>query len=173
MNDLVDVLIEDVRWNSIGLTKLAESSVKSVLSIFDLDSDSYAVSLLGCDDARIAGLNNEFRAKTAPTNVLSWPASDLGRPKPDQPPYLPPNGSSEKPYELGDIAISFDTCWRESKETGQDFTGHVAHLLVHGTLHLFGYDHIVIQEAAEMENLERQALAIMGYRDPYGDIDRL
>jgi len=89
MADLVDVLIEDKRWNGAELNDLARKWVPAVLSHFDLTAKRYSVSILGCHDKRIAILNTEFRNKPVPTNVLSWPALDLPRPQPGQPPQLP------------------------------------------------------------------------------------
>ncbi|MEE9387419.1 MAG: rRNA maturation RNase YbeY [Paracoccaceae bacterium] len=169
MSETVIVLVEDARWNSVDLSHLAERGFGAVLSVLGLGPDGYEATVLGCNDAKISQLNSDFRQKPQPTNVLSWPSADLVRPHPDGPPCLPPTGTLEQPYELGDIAISYETCAKESGEFGKEMSAHVLHLLVHGTLHLFGYDHVVTKDAEEMENLERQALAILGQPDPYMD----
>lgn len=172
MADLVDVLIEDKRWHGAELNNLAQKWVPAVLSHFDLAANRYSVSVLGCDDKRIATLNTEFRDKPVPTNVLSWPALDLPRPQSGRPPQLPRARSIEMLQELGDIAISFDTCVAEAEKAGIDIQAHVAHLLVHSTLHLLGYDHIVTKDAVQMEGLERQVLAAGGLPDPYDSNQR-
>ncbi|MBZ8133728.1 rRNA maturation RNase YbeY [Afifella sp. IM 167] len=109
------------------------------------------LSVLLTDDAAIARLNAAWRGKEKPTNVLSWP----------QPPG---------PL-LGDIVLAEETLRREAEEAGKDFLDHFAHLLVHGSLHLVGFDHQIEAEAEEMETLERQALARLGIADPYREPD--
>ena len=143
----LDVLIEDVRWEAAGLEPLARAAFAAAAQHL-LGEAEFEVSLMGCDDARIAGLNGDFRGKGQPTNVLSWPATDLSAEEPGAAPNAP------EPGELGDIAISYDTCQREASEQGKPFEAHVSHLLVHGFLHLLGYDHISDEDAALMEGLE-------------------
>lgn len=163
----IDTLIEDDRWAQAGLEALAESACHAVLERLGLDPAGYEVSLLGCDDARISVLNAEFRGKPAPTNVLSWPAEDLAPDSPGAVPDLPGEGLPGLPESLGDIAIAFETCQREARLQGKPFSAHVTHLLVHGCLHLLGYDHINDQDAALMEGLEIEILATLGIADPY------
>ena len=117
-------------------------------------------------DARIAELNSEFREKPTPTNVLSWPAEDLAAEEPGQSPTPPePDFTGEIP--LGDIAIAYDTCAREADEAGKSMNDHVMHLIIHGTLHLLGYDHIRDTDATLMETVEVAILGKMGIDDPY------
>ncbi|MBV1960310.1 MAG: rRNA maturation RNase YbeY [Oleibacter sp.] len=97
-------------------------------------------------------LNHEYRGKEKPTNVLSFPF--------DAPP--------EVPIELlGDLIICIDVVEREADEQNKTTEAHWAHMVVHGCLHLLGYDHIKDDEAEEMEALERTILASLGYSDPY------
>lgn len=166
MEPLVDIIIEDERWQDL-LPALAETAAQAVLTDQGLDPAAFEVSLLGCDDARIAVLNAEFRGKPAPTNVLSWPAQDLAPEaegaRPDLPePFLPDERES-----LGDIAIAWETCAREADEQGKSLHDHVLHLIVHGVLHLLGYDHIREGDAALMEGTEVRVLDRMGISDPY------
>ena len=166
MEPLVDIIIEDERWKDL-LPALAETAAQAVLTDQGLDPAAFEVSLLGCDDARIAVLNAEFRGKPAPTNVLSWPAQDLAPEaegaRPDLPePFLPDERES-----LGDIAIAWETCAREAEEQGKSLHDHVLHLIVHGVLHLLGYDHIREGDAALMEGTEVRVLDRMGISDPY------
>ena len=157
----VETLIEDARWQQAGLEALAARACGAVLARFNLPPDLTEISLLGCDDARIAALNAQFRSKPAATNVLSWPASEDISPA-----SWDPRGA---PVELGDIAIAHDTCAREAAEQGKAFADHVTHLLVHATLHLLGFDHMNDAEAAEMEGLEVEILGKLGISDPYGE----
>ena len=127
----VDVIIEASPWENESLEHLAGRSFSAVFDALKL-SDQYEVSLLGCDDARIATLNSDFRGKPSPTNVLSWPAVDLSAESEGDTPFPP---DPEEP-ELGDIAIAYETCAKEAVEQKKPFSDHVCHLLVHGLLHL-------------------------------------
>ena len=173
---LTDTQIEDDRWDDAGLAPLAETAARATLSHLGLDPGLYAISLLGCDDARIAVLNAEFRDKPAPTTVLSWPAQDLAAEEDGESPYVPDETPQDDPFfdaetgegiELGDIAIAYDTCAREAAEAGKPFADHVTHLVVHGTLHLLGYDHIRDKDATLMETIEVAILGKLGVPDPY------
>jgi probable rRNA maturation factor len=167
MPDLIEAALDDARWEKAGLENLAERACRAALDHLELAPDAYLISLLGCDDARIARLNAEFRGKPTPTNVLSWPAQDLAPEEDGGAPAPPDQDMFDAATELGDIAISFDTCKREAAEQGKDFADHVAHLMVHGCLHLLGYDHVSDKDAALMEGLETAILAKLGVADPY------
>ena len=123
------------------------------------------VSLSFIDDARMAQLNEEFRGKTGPTDVLSFECDGFD-PIPD--------GSDDVPFELGDVIIAPDVAQRQSTSFGHSFEAEVSLLLVHGLLHLMGYDHIDDDEAEVMEARERELLgawadagheAVRGVRD--------
>jgi probable rRNA maturation factor len=157
---LVEAAIEDPRWEAAGLGDLAERAARAVLEAKGLDPASRAISLLGCDDARIAELNAGFRCKAAPTNVLSWPAGPADFALPGE------------PENLGDLALSYDTCAKEAAEAGLSLRDHATHLVVHGVLHLLGYDHEDDEEAADMERFETKILASLGVADPYDDQER-
>lgn len=160
----LEVTIEDARWQQLEL--LAARAIKAVLDFCDLDAELCEVSLLACDDARIADLNAEFREKPTPTNVLSWPAEDLAADEAGQRPARPtPDFTGE--IALGDIAISFDTCAREAADASITMDDHVTHLIIHGVLHLLGYDHIRDLDATLMEGVEVEILGKMGIDDPY------
>lgn len=159
--DTVETIIEDERWKNAALSRLAEQAARATLAHLCLDAANYEISLLGCDDMRIAALNGDFREKPEATNVLSWPSEDRAAQQPGGRPALPPPG------ELGDIAIAYETCVREAIEQHKPLAGHVSHLLVHATLHLLGYDHITEKEADLMEKLEVEILATLGLADPY------
>ena len=157
---IVETIIEDERWAEAGLEPLAERACAAALD--HLGIDGAEISLLACDDTRIAALNADFRGKPVPTNVLSWPSEERGAEVPGGEP-LPPED-----LELGDIAIAFETCAREAAAADKPFADHVTHLLVHGTLHLLGYDHIEDKDAGLMEALEVEILGKLGIADPYG-----
>ncbi|WP_299691737.1 rRNA maturation RNase YbeY [uncultured Tateyamaria sp.] len=143
---------------------MAKAAVTAVLAHKGIAAGE--VSLLGCDDARIATLNADFRDKPGPTNVLSWPDTDLAAATDGATPAAPdpdPDGA----VSLGDIAIAYETCAREALDQGKPFGDHVTHLLVHGTLHLLGYDHIRPGDAALMERTEVKILGNLGVPDPY------
>lgn len=111
-------------------------------------------------------LNKDFRGKAAPTNVLSWPEENLSPDVDGAEPAAPqpdPSGS----ISLGDIALAYDTCAREAAEQSKPFVDHVTHLVVHGVLHLLGYDHIRDRDATRMEALEVEILGKLGVPDPY------
>jgi probable rRNA maturation factor len=110
------------------------------------------VTVIVDNDGRIRSLNQLWRRIDKPTNVLSFPA---------------PDGPSGPASYVGDIAISYETAAREAAAEGKSFSDHVAHLSVHGFLHLMGYDHESDADAAEMEGLERDILARIGIPDPY------
>ncbi len=163
----VETLAEDPRWQAAGLAGLAERACGAALAGLGLDPARFEIGLLGCDDARIAELNAGFRGRNAPTNVLSWPAVERRPGVPGAVPAPPEGGLPGAPEALGDVAIAWETCRREASEAGRAFEFHVAHLLVHATLHLLGYDHIDARDAALMEEREREILASLGFPDPY------
>ena len=159
----VETVVEDPRWDTHDLGEIAKTSVAAVLSRLSLSQAEWEIVVLGCDDPRIAELNADFRGKPSPTNVLSWPSQDRAPRVPGDIPNMP---DPEEP-ELGDIAISLDTCLREADAARIPFRHHVTHLLVHGTLHLLGYDHETDIDAEVMEKLEVEILATLGVPNPY------
>ena len=170
---LTDVVIEDMRWQVAGLARLAERAARAALAELGHAPDAYEISVLGCDDDRIASLNAEFREKPAATNVLSWPAQDIapatGGAHPPAPVPSPPvpGPFAGDVQELGDIAIAYDTCAREAGAAGKPLADHVTHLVVHAVLHLLGYDHIRDTDATLMEAVEVRILGKLGLPDPY------
>ena len=152
----VDVIIEAPRWAEADIEALAETAIDAALSHLGMDPDAWDISILACNDARIAALNASFRDKPKATNVLSWPSEE-------RTPEVPPAGDPE----LGDISIAFDTCQDEAKRGGISLKFHTLHLLVHGTLHLLGYDHEEDADADLMEATETAILAKLGVPNPY------
>jgi probable rRNA maturation factor len=165
VGDLVEIVFEDERWRDAGLEALAERAARATLTHLGMMADGYGIGVLACDDARISVLNADFRGKPAPTNVLSWPAEE--RATPGRHPDLPAADGSGMPVELGDIAISLETCEREAGAAEKPFADHVTHLLVHGVLHLLGYDHVDDRDATIMEAVEVEVLGKTGIANPY------
>lgn len=158
---LVELVVEDAGWSDSlpGLAPLAETAAHAALRGAERDAAGWSVCLLACSDARIAGLNADFRGRAAPTNVLSWPAFDPvpGDPSPGQTPRL----------HLGDVALARETCVREASDAGIPLKAHATHLILHGVLHLLGYDHVDEVDADQMERIESHAMRRLGYPDPY------
>ena len=119
------------------------------------------VSVVLSDDRELHLLNKEYRGVDKPTNVLSFPGPEI---EPED-----PNSYTvrDRPHVLGDIVLSLETTEREAREQNKELKHHVAHLLVHGALHLLRYDHENEADAQVMENLERKVLAGLGIGDPY------
>lgn len=161
----VDVVIEDTRWDTLRLAPLATRTIETGLQALKI-ADDFEVAILACDDPTIAKLNADFRGKPQPTNVLSWPAQDLAPLMPGEQP-APPDRPDSFENGLGDIALAFDTCLQEATDQGKSLEDHVTHLILHGLLHLLGYDHETEPDAEIMEQIETEILAEMGVSDPY------
>ena len=160
MPHAIDVAIEDARWED-ALPDLESFVIRAVAAGLAAAPDSPAgpveVSVLLADDATVQDLNRTWRGKDKPTNVLSFPAA----------PQPVPAGAATP---LGDVVLAYDTLVRESAEQSKPLAHHLAHLLVHGTLHLLGQDHETGDADADaMEALEVAALATLGVPDPYAD----
>lgn len=155
----IDVVIEAAPWAEAGLPALAARACGAALAW--LGRPGAEVVVLGCDDARIAALNADFRGKPRATNVLSWPAMDPAPRPPGAVPVLPDAEA------LGDVAIAWETCRDEAAAQGKALADHGAHLLVHAVLHLAGYDHQTDADAELMEAAERAILVGLGIADPY------
>jgi len=160
---MLDVLIEDDRWGD-GFGDIATRAASAALLAVGLEPADFEISILACDDVRIAKLNEDFRQKGQPTNVLSWPSGERAAEVEGEMP-----GTPDLPMdaELGDIAISHDTCAREAADAGKLFEHHVTHLMVHGTLHLLGFDHTRDGDAVLMERLEVEILGKLDIPNPY------
>ncbi len=158
----IDILIEDPAWETTDLRQLSLVAPKAVFAELSLSRPHAVISILACDDARIAALNAQFRGRDTATNVLSWPGQNRCATTPGHMPDL-----HNLSTDLGDIALAFGTIMREAREIPKPFDHHLTHLLVHGVLHLLGFDHTTQADAALMENLETRILARLGVPDPY------
>ena len=161
MPPVVDVVIADARWEAAGIAALAERAAAATLGELGLAAGDFEISLLACDDSRISALNAQFRGHAQPTNVLAWPSAERGAAREGAAPAAP------APGELGDIAIAFETCTREAAAQGKPLADHATHLVVHGILHLMGYDHERDGDATLMEAREISILARLGVANPY------
>lgn len=159
---LVDLVIEEPGWTAAlpDLATLAETAVAAGLKEAGHDPDGWQVALMAGSDARIAALNGAFRGRARPTDVLSWPAFR----------QVPPVAPAPRTH-LGDIALALETCANDADALGIGLKDHAIHLILHGSLHLLGYDHDSPDEAAAMEGIEVRALARLGIADPYGRRD--
>lgn len=164
-----DIIVEDTRWSVAGLARLAEAAGAAVAAHCALP-EAAAFSLLACDDARIATLNADFRGRAQPTNVLSWPEAELAAEEDGTRPD-PPDADITGEIFLGDIAIAYETCAREAQAQGKTLEAHATHLVIHGLLHLLGYDHERDLDATLMEGIETEILGKLGLPDPYSEGD--
>ena len=152
----VEILVESARWGARGgvrpLLRRAITEAAAALSRgAALSTRSIELAIVLTNDSAIRKLNRTWRGKDEPTNVLAFPARQPASPR----------GS------LGDIVIAYETLAREAKAEGKPFSHHLAHLAVHGFLHLCGYDHDTDRQAASMEGLEVAVLARLRIPNPY------
>lgn len=152
----IEVTVEAEAWFAAVTDpeKLCRRVVAGVLAR-EAPHDAVEVSVLLADDERVRSLNRAWRGKDSPTNVLAFPA-EAG----------PPPGSG-MPWLLGDIVVALETTRREAEAEGKRLEDHLSHLLVHGALHLLGYDHGAEEEARAMEAREVELLRGFGVADPY------
>ena len=152
--------IEEGNWpDEMPLETLVASVFSAVEAELGLSPEYPSeVSLLFTDDATIQGINAEWRGNDKPTNVLSFPSLQI---KPGMAPGR----------LLGDIVFGYETVVREAQEEHKPFENHLSHLVAHGLLHLFGYDHESDAQAEDMEALERRILARLAIPDPYAVSD--
>ena len=161
----------DLRWKA-----LLPSGQPLCIQLLDkfaqvTEISSCTISVLWTNDSEMAGINKQFRQQDKPTNILSFPAQDF---LPDihisdtkMPDTKTPDTQASEPIFLGDMALGFETVTDEAADNGQPAEHHLAHLFLHGLLHLAGYDHQNEAEAEEMEALEIQLLAEMNIPNPY------
>lgn len=159
-----DLVIEQGGWEAAALEALLARACAALSDRFDLAG--WEVTVLACDDARIAALNSVFRDKPQATNVLSWPSAERAAKTPGgQPP--PPRPAPFGDCHLGDIALAHETCMAEARAAGLAPEAHLTHLILHGILHLLGYDHETDADAELMEGIETELLDKLGIADPY------
>jgi len=163
----LDIVIEQVAWKKIP--KLNARLEKTAQAVFEhLPSPfhgTWSATLLLTGDTQMRRLNRDFRGLDKPTNVLSFPQFS--------PRQLTKKGKKNPPAYLGDIAISYQYIVGETKKDHKILINHITHLLIHGILHLLGYDHHSSTGAARMERLEKRIMASLGLPDPYASSNRV
>ncbi len=164
----LEVTIRDPRWRQVvpDAETLVAQAARATLSMAHcgLGRHSCAIeaSLTLADDALLRDLNHRYRGQDKPTNVLSFPADDdAAWPRSDN------REENAPPTLLGDVVIGRQTALREAEDQDKAVRDHLCHLVVHGMLHLLGYDHEKDPEAEEMERLEVEILSTLGVGDPY------
>lgn len=159
-DDLIAVSLHDTAWlaHCADLELRARAAAVATLRHLGIDHP-LEVSLLFTNDSEQRRLNRNWRQHDKPTNVLSFPNMD------EESWRLAP----ERPQLLGDVVLARETVTREARDQGKSVVDHALHLVVHGMLHLLGYDHEEATGAEEMEDLERAILADLGIADPYAD----
>jgi len=152
----IAVTVGDGRWSALpGARTACRRTAAAALTLAQDCPPRIELSVLLTDDATVRGLNRRWRSIDAPTNVLAFPAA---------PGPAPPAGA---PKALGDVTLAYETVAREAEAQGKSLDAHLAHLVIHGVLHLLGHDHDRAAEARAMESLEARAMGSLGYGDPY------
>lgn len=156
MSVTIEIATESAAWEALpGAETAVRRAVEAALRDERIDEGEIGIVLT--DDARIQTLNRDFRKTDKTTNVLAFPA-----------PTHPGHDSKQLgPKPLGDIALGYETLAREAETEGKTAEHHLMHLVVHGTLHLLGFDHDNDTDAEAMEARERAILAGLGVPDPY------
>lgn len=146
----IDVQVQSPLWDA---EPKAEATVRAAIAAAAKRCPAKGeVAVALTDDAAVKALNRDWRGIDKPTNVLSFPAS---------------GGKHAGPALLGDVIVAYETLVREAAEEDKPLLHHLAHLTVHGYLHLLGYDHQTDSEAEAMEAMEREILGSLGIADPY------
>ena len=155
----IDVVIASARWKDAP--RAATVVRRAIAAAVPARARNAGISVILTGDRAIRTLNRRWRGRDKPTNVLSFPAPPpAGR--------APPRGI---PRHLGDIVLAYETVSREARAEAKPLDHHIAHLALHGFLHLLGYDHESHEQAAAMERRERRILARLGIPDPYAARD--
>jgi probable rRNA maturation factor len=147
----IDIQVQSPLWDAQPLA--AQTVRDAIAAAAALATPDGEVSIVLTDDASIQKLNRDWRGIDQPTNVLSFPAAK-------------PGAQGPSPL-LGDVVVAYETIEREAAEEATPFLHHLAHIAVHGYLHLLGYDHQTDSEAGAMEGLERDILSRLRIADPY------
>jgi probable rRNA maturation factor len=154
----IEVIVRSAQWRKrVSAQSIVKSAVSAAAKAVSTRAAELAIVL--SDDSAVRTLNRQWRGKNAPTNVLSFPAAAPGK------------GAAASPY-IGDVVIAYQTTAREALAEDKPFNAHLAHLAVHGYLHLLGYDHDNDRDADKMERLERRILKRIGVADPYAARDQ-
>lgn len=151
----IDIAVDGGDWSAWhDVERRVEVALEAVFKVLDLIPSENTLSVLLTNDENMTAINAQWRGKNKPTNVLSFPAMNVAA------------GGQPGPL-LGDVVVAYETVAREAEDEGRPFTDHLAHLFIHGILHLLGYDHENDDEAHVMESLEVDILGAMGIASPY------
>ncbi|MEL6978767.1 MAG: rRNA maturation RNase YbeY [Pseudomonadota bacterium] len=167
----VALRLDAARWSeSLGDTEaVTRRAVIAALEAAKVDPAAVELSVLLIDDNASQALNARHRGRNAATNVLSWPAFSLDAPLNASAIDGLAAGAPDALVFLGDLAVAFETTLREAEAQSKSLDAHYSHLIVHGVLHLLGYDHQSETDAGAMEATEIAALSAIGVADPYAD----
>lgn len=151
----IDIAMPCAAWRRAlpAAATIAREAAEAALAASGKRIARAELSLVLADDATVRDLNGRWRGKDAPTNVLAFASDEAPEPG--------------KPALLGDVVLAFETVTHEAKSQGKRLADHLRHLVIHGVLHLLGYDHIAVAPARRMEALETRILAGLGVADPY------
>jgi probable rRNA maturation factor len=155
----IDFQISEPQWKKIATAhkKLFHTALNATADALELPKKQFSVAVSFISDEEMTEINGQFRGKHKPTNVLSFPLYDDFSALDHVP----------DPVELGDIVLAYETVMREAGQEDKTIANHTAHLLVHGLLHLFGYDHMTKKDEREMEALEIEILQSLDIANPY------
>ncbi len=166
MNDMrktspLEITITDAGWRRVPrlASRLEQAAQVTLQNLPKAMRFPVTFSLLLTSDAKIRQLNHDFRGMKRPTNVLSFPQYE--------PSKLTKLGKGKGPAHMGDVAIAYQYIVAEAKKDHKILINHTIHLMIHGLLHLFGYDHGLNVEAVRMERLEQKIMKDLGLPDPY------
>lgn len=148
-------------WSTLATTAVRAAAFRTPYGELLATPVLVEVSVRLTSDDEVHMLNRQYRGKDKTTNVLSFPMV-----QPDLIETVSQN-TDDGELLLGDIVLAFGVCEREATDRGVTIDAHLTHLIVHGTLHLLGYDHLTDDEGDAMEEIERDALADLGIADPY------
>ena len=152
MSFSIEIQFADSRWRKVrGLTTRVTDAATYALKAGKAPRGA-SLTLLFTSDAEVKALNHDFRGKNKATNVLSFPA-----------------GPAAADDYLGDVVLAYGVTDKEARAGGKRLTDHATHLVVHGVLHLLGFDHVTARKANAMEPLETKILARLGIADPYAE----
>lgn len=154
----IDICLEDDRWQAYTVTQKIPEIIEAALTHLKI-SKPIETTVLLTDDKELKSLNKKFRGQNKPTNVLSFPCFE--------PEELVDIKQLPAPVMIGDIALALETIMEESVQQSKTIDDHVTHLVVHGLLHLLGYDHEVDEDAQAMEALEVEILSLLNINNPY------
>ncbi len=153
----IEITVEEPRWQKAlpNCDSVVQTIVQIVLETVATYLTAYEISIVLANDNFVQKLNRQYRDQDKPTNVLSFPTMDSPTPN--------------RPIILGDVILAYETIKRETEEQNKTLEEHFSHLLIHGVLHLLGYDHQTPAEAEAMEAIEVNILAEFNITNPYID----